>query len=50
MMSNWMMIALLAQYVVLAVVAAYEQGWSKSVYFIGAAVIQIGVLMMSAAK
>jgi len=44
-MSNKLMIILLAEYMVLLGVACFEKRWGMSLYWLGAAVLQLGVLV-----
>lgn len=41
------MVFLLCQYVILVMLCAVEREWGRCVYFLGAAVITVGVLMMA---
>ena len=47
MISTSLMILLAAEYVVIAIAAACEKNYPRSLYFIGALVISIAVLWMS---
>ena len=43
-MSNWLIKFLLVQYVIIALVCVYEHNWAKVLYWIGAGIIQVGIL------
>ena len=47
MMSGWMMIGLCVAYVAIAVVAAFERYWPRTLYFLSATGITIAVLWMT---
>ena len=46
MMSTGWMIALLLQYIGIAVVSCFERQWARSLYFVGAAAITVAILWM----
>jgi len=46
MMSTGWMIALLVQYIGIAAVSCCERQWPRALYFIGAALITVGILWM----
>lgn len=45
--STNFMYLLLSEYTVLFLLCAWERNWGRCIYFIGAVVINIGVLMMA---
>ena len=47
MTSKWLMYALLVQYIVLTAVTIYEKRWPVAIYWLGASVINVGVLAMA---
>ena len=46
MHSGWMIWALIAQYVVIALASAWERNWPRCMYFISAGFISLSVLWM----
>ena len=46
-MSTWIMYACLAFYVAITIAAAWERNWWRSLYYVGAIVIQLSVLGMT---
>ena len=45
-MSNYLLIALMIEYVVIAVSAVIERNWGMVMYFVGAVILTGGVLWM----
>ena len=46
-MTYWLVVALTLVYLIICLVAAYERNWSTCLYFIGATIINIGLLLRS---
>ena len=43
--ARWWNLALLAQYLVLAVLYAVQREWAKTLYWIGATILSLGILL-----
>lgn len=43
--ARWWNLALLVQYLVLAVLYAAQREWAKTLYWIGAAILSLGILL-----
>ena len=43
-MSNWFIWALIAQYLVIAIVCLFEHNWARVLYYVSAASISVAVL------
>ena len=43
--ARWWNLALLVQYLVLAVLYAVQREWAKTLYWIGAAILSLGVML-----
>ena len=50
MMSTWLMVFLLVQYLIIAAVSAWERYWPRALYFLSAAGITVAVLWMTGPK
>jgi len=44
MISNWLIKLLLVQYAIITVVCVYECNWPRVIYWVGAGLIQVGIL------
>ena len=45
-MSTWLMKGLLAEYLVILLVCLYERNWTWALYWAGAAILMISVLLI----
>jgi len=45
-LGNWLTLLLIVVYVVAGLLFAYDRDWGKLLYFMGAAILTLGVLMM----
>jgi len=43
-MSNWLIKALLVEYIVIMIVCLYERNYPRVLYWIGASLLQVGIL------
>lgn len=48
MASTWLMYLLIAEYICIALAAAWERNWLRVLYYLGATLISVAVLGMSA--
>jgi hypothetical protein len=49
-MATWLVKLFILQFAVATIVSAWEQKWALAIYFLGAVILNIGVLLMGMVK